>query len=381
MGVHGVTTAVLDFEAELKAAAGKTLISIQNVSKAFGEAVAVRDFCLNIEKGEIFALLGGSGCGKSTLLRMLAGFEEPTSGAILLEGEDVSGITPHRRPFNMMFQSYALFPHMTVAGNIAFGLKQESLPKREIEQRVDELLALVHMEPYRNRKPHQLSGGQRQRVALARSLAKRPQLLLLDEPMGALDKKLRSQMQLEVVDILKQVGVTCVMVTHDQEEAMTMADRIGIMNQGELVQVGTPHDIYEYPNSRYTAEFVGSVNLFEGRVEQEEPDAVLIRSPQLQQLIHVDHGITGPGHQQVAVALRPEKVLLSKVRPEKAYNWAAGTIADIAYMGGHSVYHVQLDSGMRVLAVRSNIERREVRYRLHDPVFIQWNADSGVVLE
>ncbi len=244
---------------------GKVLLKIERVSKLFDDVRAVDDVSLDINQGEIFALLGGSGSGKSTLLRMLAGFEKPSEGRIYLDGVDITDMPPHERPINMMFQSYALFPHMSVEQNIAFGLKQDKLPKDEIAARVAEMLKLVHMEEYAKRKPAQLSGGQRQRVALARSLAKRPKLLLLDEPMGALDKKLRTQMQLEVVDILEAVGVTCVMVTHDQEEAMTMAERISIMNEGWIAQTGSPMDIYESPSSRMVAEFIGSVNLFEGR--------------------------------------------------------------------------------------------------------------------
>jgi putrescine transport system ATP-binding protein len=359
----------------------EVLLSIQGVTKAFGEAIAVRDFSLSIQQGEIFALLGGSGCGKSTLLRMLAGFETVTSGTILLDDQDISGTPPHKRPINMMFQSYALFPHMSVEKNIAYGLKQDRIPAAEIKERVDELLRLVHMEDYRTRKPHQLSGGQRQRVALARSLAKRPKLLLLDEPMGALDKKLRNQMQLEVVKIIRQVEVTCVMVTHDQEEAMTMADRIGIMNHGELIQVGTPHDIYEFPNCRHTAEFIGSVNLFEGHVIEEEPDHAIIRTDHLERPIYIDHGITGPCHQKVSVAIRPEKMLFSKTRPQEEMNWTEGTITEIAYLGGYSVYHVELASGLVVQAARSNFGRREVEYRQNDRVYMSWNADSAMVLE
>ncbi|MFT6917297.1 MAG: putrescine transport system ATP-binding protein [Motiliproteus sp.] len=358
-----------------------TVLEIQKVTKAFGDAIAVREFSLSIERGEIFALLGGSGCGKSTLLRMLAGFETLTSGAILLDGLDVAGTPPHKLPFNMMFQSYALFPHMSVEKNIAYGLKQDRIPAAEIRMRVGELLRLVHMEDFRQRMPHQLSGGQRQRVALARSLAKRPQLLLLDEPMGALDKKLRNQMQLEVVDIIKQVGVTCVMVTHDQEEAMTMADRIGIMNHGELVQVGTPHDIYEFPKNRFTAEFIGSVNLFDGKVTEEESDHVIVDANFIDQPIYIDHGIPGPAGQRVSVAIRPEKMHLSKERPQIGVNWAEGMISEIAYLGGHSIYHVELSSNLVVQAVRYNAERREVQYRLHDRVYVSWSAGSAVVLE
>ena len=284
------------------------LVKIDQITKKFDDIIAVDSVSLNITKGEIFALLGGSGSGKSTLLRMLAGFEKPSEGSIYLDGQNITHLPPHLRPINMMFQSYALFPHMTVEQNVAFGLKQDRLAKDMIAQRVEEMLKLVHMENYARRKPHQLSGGQRQRVALARSLAKRPKLLLLDEPMGALDKKLRSRMQLEVVDIIEEVGVTCIMVTHDQEEAMTMAERIGIMDAGWIVQVGTPIDIYENPNSRMTAEFIGSVNMFEGEIIEEEADHVIIQSQQIQQPIYIGHGIMAPlEDRKVWVAVRPEK--------------------------------------------------------------------------
>ena len=241
------------------------LLEIRNLTKSYDGQHAVDDVSLTIYKGEIFALLGASGCGKSTLLRMLAGFEQPSAGQIMLDGVDLSQVPPYLRPINMMFQSYALFPHMTVEQNIAFGLKQDKLPKAEIASRVNEMLGLVHMQEFAKRKPHQLSGGQRQRVALARSLAKRPKLLLLDEPMGALDKKLRDRMQLEVVDILERVGVTCVMVTHDQEEAMTMAGRIAIMNRGKFVQIGEPEEIYEHPTTRYSAEFIFGIKALKCR--------------------------------------------------------------------------------------------------------------------
>ena len=264
------------------------LLEIRNLTKSFDGQHAVDDVSLTIYKGEIFALLGASGCGKSTLLRMLAGFEQPTAGQIMLDGVDLARVPPYQRPINMMFQSYALFPHMTVEQNIAFGLKQDRLPKAEITARVQEMLALVHMQEFAKRKPHQLSGGQRQRVALARSLAKRPKLLLLDEPMGALDKKLRDRMQLEVVDILERVGVTCVMVTHDQEEAMTMAGRIAIMNRGKFVQIGEPEEIYEHPTTRYSAEFIGSVNVFEGLVKERLEDGLVLRSPGLVHPLKVD---------------------------------------------------------------------------------------------
>ena len=365
--------------------AKEVLVKIDRVTKKFDEMIAVDDVSLSIHKGEIFALLGGSGCGKSTLLRMLAGFERPTEGRIFLDGQDITDLPPYERPINMMFQSYALFPHMSVEQNIAFGLKQDGLPKEEIATRVAEMLKLVQMTQYAQRKPHQLSGGQRQRVALARSLAKRPKLLLLDEPMGALDKKLRSQMQLELVEIIERVGVTCMMVTHDQEEAMTMAGRIAIMHQGWIAQVGTPMDIYETPANRLVCEFIGNVNLFEGELVQDDPDHAMIACPQLERPIYIGHGIsTRAEEKHVSYALRPEKLLLSMDKPELEhadYNWSTGKVQDIAYLGGHSVYHVALPSGMVVQAFMANSERHVKRPTWNDPVYVSWIDDSGVVLQ
>ena len=327
-GSSGMAVATSAFK---KAVTGESknkqvLVKIDRVTKKFDETVAVDDVSLSIHQGEIFALLGGSGSGKSTLLRMLAGFERPTEGRIFLDGQDITDMPPYERPINMMFQSYALFPHMTVEQNIAFGLKQDGLPKAEIEERVKEMLGLVQMTQYAKRKPHQLSGGQRQRVALARSLAKRPKLLLLDEPMGALDKKLRSQMQLELVQIIERVGVTCVMVTHDQEEAMTMAERIAIMHLGWIAQVGSPMDIYETPASRLVCEFIGNVNLFDGELIEDMGDHAVIASPGLENPIYVGHGIsTRAEDKQITYAIRPEKLLIGTELPElerPGYNWA-----------------------------------------------------------
>ena len=357
-------------------------VKIQRVSKQFDDALAVDDVTLTINRGEIFALLGGSGSGKSTLLRILAGFEKPTEGKVLLDGQNITDLPPHKRPINMMFQSYALFPHMTVEQNIAFGLKQDKLSKQEISERVAEMLKLVHMAKYAKRKPHQLSGGQRQRVALARSLAKRPKLLLLDEPMGALDKKLRSQMQLELVEIIERVGVTCIMVTHDQEEAMTMAQRIAIMDQGWIVQVGTPMDIYESPVNRHVAEFVGSVNIFEGEIIADMGDHMIIECPQLDRQIYLGHGVTTRAENMSAMyALRPEKVFVTTEQPEQEYNWAHGEVHDIAYLGGHSVYYIKLDSGKMVQAFFANSERRLPRPTWEDKVYVSWDDDGGVVLQ
>ncbi|GAA5106612.1 putrescine ABC transporter ATP-binding subunit PotG [Orbus sasakiae] len=358
------------------------LLEIKNLTKIFNDDYyAVDDINLTIYEGEIFALLGASGSGKSTLLRMLAGFEQPTAGKIILDGKDLSTVPPYKRPINMMFQSYALFPHMTVEQNIAFGLKQDNLPAAEIQQRVKEMLALVHMEQFGKRKPHQLSGGQRQRVALARSLAKRPKLLLLDEPMGALDKQLRDRMQLEVVSILEQVGATCVMVTHDQEEAMTMAGRIAIMNKGQFVQIGEPEELYEHPNSRYSAEFIGSVNIFEGILQETLEDGLVINCPMLKHNIKVDYDSPAVEGVPVMVALRPEKIRLCEEIPEDGYNFAVGEVADIAYLGDLSIYHVRLHSGQIIIAQLQNEDRyRKGMPTWGDDMYLSWDVDSCVVL-
>lgn len=358
------------------------LLEIKNLTKIFNDDYyAVDDINLTIYEGEIFALLGASGSGKSTLLRMLAGFEQPTAGKIILDGKDLSTVPPYKRPINMMFQSYALFPHMTVEQNIAFGLKQDNLPTAEIQQRVKEMLALVHMEQFGKRKPHQLSGGQRQRVALARSLAKRPKLLLLDEPMGALDKQLRDRMQLEVVSILEQVGATCVMVTHDQEEAMTMAGRIAIMNKGQFVQIGEPEELYEHPNSRYSAEFIGSVNIFEGILQETLEDGLVINCPMLKHNIKVDYDSPAVEGVPVMVALRPEKIRLCEEIPEDGYNFAVGEVADIAYLGDLSIYHVRLHSGQIIIAQLQNEDRyRKGMPTWGDDMYLSWDVDSCVVL-
>lgn len=357
------------------------LLEIRNLTKSFDGQQAVDDVSLTIYQGEIFALLGPSGCGKSTLLRLLAGFEQPTVGKIILDGMDLANVPPYLRPINMMFQSYALFPHMTVEQNIAFGLKQDKLAKAEITSRVEEMLNLVHMQEYAKRKPHQLSGGQRQRVALARSLAKRPRLLLLDEPMGALDKKLRDRMQLEVVDILERVGVTCVMVTHDQEEAMTMAGRIAIMNRGKFVQIGEPEEIYEHPTTRYSAEFIGSVNIFEGVLKVRLDDGLVLQSPGLEYPLKVAGDNAVMDGVPVYVALRPEKVQLCDTLPKTGYNCAVGEVVHIAYLGDLSIYHVRLNSGQMISSQWQNANRyRKDAPTWGDQVFLRWTVESCVVL-
>ena len=325
----------------------KPYLQIKDVVKTYGENYAVDHIDLDIDRHEIFALLGSSGSGKSTLLRMLAGMETPDQGKIILDGQDITRLPPYDRPINMMFQSYALFPHMTVEQNIAFGLKQDKMPKDQIAERVEEMLRLVQMSKYAKRKPHQLSGGQQQRIALARSLAKQPKLLLLDEPLGALDKNLRQQTQLELVNTLEKVGVTCIMVTHDQEEAMTMATRIAIMSEGQLQQVGTPREIYDFPNSRFTAEFIGETNIFEGQLVVDGVDHAEIDCPELAQNILISHSVPGPEEQTMWVSIRPEDINMHKERPVQAgeYNWTIGTVKEIAYLGSFAIYHVQLPSG------------------------------------
>jgi len=355
-------------------------VQIEQLSKRFGDFVAVRQVNLSIQAGEIFCLLGGSGCGKTTLLRMLAGFESPSEGRILIDGIDVTDMPPYERPVNMMFQSYALFPHMTVFQNVAFGLKQDGTPKAEIKSRVEEMLELVQLQGYQERKPHQLSGGQRQRVALARALVKKPKLLLLDEPLGALDKKLRERTQFELVKLQEQVGVTFVIVTHDQEEAMTLASRIGVMKQGEILQVGTPSDIYEFPASRYVADFIGSVNLTEGHLTVDEPDHVRIQCPHWGIEVYVNHGVAAPPDANVSVALRPEKLQLSAVRPEGADNVMAGVVTGVAYLGSATRYLVRIDSKTTLEVTQPNRARHDEGLEYDQPVFVSFDPSAPVVL-
>lgn len=356
-------------------------VQIRNVTKQFGTFTAIDNVSLDIFKGEVFCLLGGSGCGKSTLLRMMAGFTDVTSGQLIIDGQDQEGRPPYARETNMMFQSYALFPHMSVEKNIAYGIKRDGLSKAQIATRVTEMLSLVQMDQFAKRKPHQLSGGQRQRVALARSLVKKPKLLLLDEPLGALDKKLREETQLELIKIQESLGVTFIVVTHDQEEAMTLSSRIGIMTDGEIVQVGTPHEIYEYPQSRFVADFVGSVNFFEGRVTGDHEDHVIISSPDTKTDIFVPHGISCVEGQKVAVAVRPEKVHISKAPLGELRNTMAGIIDEVAYMGDSSVFHVMLDSSKRIRITQSNRTRSaENTLTWNDRVHIGWSDDAGVVI-
>jgi putrescine transport system ATP-binding protein len=358
----------------------QVLLNIEGLTKVYdGSVKAVDNVSLKVYKGEIFGLLGGSGCGKSTLLRMLAGFEKPTKGHILLENRDITELAPHERPINMMFQSYALFPHLTVWENIAFGLKRDHMPKDQIAERVEAMLSLAQLNKFAERKPHQLSGGQQQRVALARSLAKRPKLLLLDEPLGALDKKLRETTQLELVNIIEDVGVTCVLVTHDQEEAMTMASRIAVMSEGNFLQVGEPDEVYEMPNSRKVADFIGNVNMFEGEIIEDEPDHVIVRCHECTH--YVGHGVSGNKGMTVSVALRPEKITLSKEKPQVEYNWCEGEVIEIVYFGDHTTYHIKLDTGSVIKAQEIN-NTRDLSCGLTwgDRAYMHWNDLAMVVL-
>ena len=358
------------------------LIRFENVVKRFGDFTAIDHVSLDIYEREFFALLGPSGCGKTTLMRMLAGFEEPTEGKVTLAGQDLVGVPPYRRPVNMMFQSYALFPHMNVAENIAFGLKQDKMPKGEITARVEEMLKLVKLEQFAKRKPHQLSGGQRQRVALARSLAKRPKVLLLDEPLGALDKKLREETQFELMDLQMELGMTFLIVTHDQEEAMTVADRIAVMNNGVLVQVAPPSEIYEQPATRYVADFIGDVNLIESKVVSCAPDLCTLSSPVTEAALVVGHMVEAKAGDSAALAIRPEKLRISLDPPaDTSTNCFAGEIWDIGYLGDLSIYHVELPCGTRIKVSQPNVSRVVERpISWEDKVWVTFTPHAGVVL-
>jgi putrescine transport system ATP-binding protein len=364
----------------------KPLVSIRNLVKQFEDGyTAVDEISLDIYPKEFFSLLGGSGSGKSTLLRMLAGFEAPTHGKIFLDGIDMTKVPAYKRPVNMMFQSYALFPHMTVWQNIAFGLKQDKMKKVDIQNRTEEVLKLVEMSRFAKRKPHQLSGGQRQRIALARCLAKKPKLILLDEPLSALDKNLREQMQFELVDIQEKTGGTFVMVTHDQEEAMTMSTRIAIMNEGCLEQVGTANEIYEFPQSQFVTKFIGSSTIFEGYIESTSTGKSVIKSNQAKTEFQVNRNLDAIKGQQVWVALRPEKINISKQPPEdydedKSINCLKGKVEDIAYLGGLSTYHVRLPYGLIAKATDFNVERKSDHPTWEDTVYLTWEDHNAMVL-
>ena len=369
----------------------KTIIRFENITKRFGKVIAVDDVSLSIDEGEFFALLGPSGCGKTTLLRMLAGFETPTEGRILIDGQDISRIPPNKRPVNMVFQSYAVFPHMSVADNVGYGLLVDGVAKAERDRRVEEALALVKLEGYGARKPDQLSGGQRQRVALARALVKRPRVLLLDEPLSALDAKLREAMRSELAQLQDKVGITFIIVTHDQDEALAMASRCAVMNRGLLQQVATPSDLYEFPNSRFVADFIGQVNMFEGRLTVDEPDHAMVECPELGVPVFLDHGVTGATGSTVWVAIRPEKIeIVGKAHdagaPEledapEGTNAARAVIRHMSYLGSESVYELELQTGSRVKALRSNLTRWDQEdFTVGQAVWITWHACSPVVL-
>ena len=360
----------------------KDFIRIRGISKHFGDFAAVDNVDLDIAKGELFSILGGSGCGKTTLLRMLAGFEIPTAGTIEIDGVDVTNQPPYDRHVNMMFQSYAVFPHMTVEKNIAYGLRKEKVARPEIDRRVDEMLDLVQMRDLRSRKPDQLSGGQRQRVALARALIKRPKVLLLDEPLAALDKKLRERTQFELMNIQDELGITFVVVTHDQEEAMTLSDRIAVMDCGKFEQVGTPKEIYEFPDNRFVAEFIGTINTFKGRVAAVSDDGIKVFSTEAGVTLSALGKQLVEEGQEIEVAVRPEKIFVSKDKPEDDGDVCIeGVVDDLGYLGNRSLYRVRLESG-KIVQVSSQNRRRSVTRFLswEDRVWISWQPNSAVIL-
>lgn len=362
--------------------ASASFIRIKNVSKLFGDFVAVDDVSLDIGRNELFSILGGSGCGKTTLLRILAGFEVPTSGTIEIDGVDVTQQPAYERPVNMMFQSYAIFPHMNVEQNIAYGLRKDGIARKEIDKRVDDMLGLVQLGDFRHRQPDQLSGGQSQRVALARALIKRPKVLLLDEPLAALDKKLREQTQFELMNIQDELGITFVVVTHDQEEAMTLSTRIAVMDKGRFLQVGDPKEIYEYPNSRFVADFIGTINMFEGKVTRVGDETISVESNETGSTLRALGTHDVKIGQSVCIAVRPEKIFIGKSEPDNDDDVRIlGVIDDFGYLGNLSLYRVRLKSGRIIIVSRQNRRRSAARFvEWDDNVWVSWRPRSAVVL-
>jgi putrescine transport system ATP-binding protein len=370
-----------DGRAGTEQAAGSPYLRISGVSKTFGATIAVDDVSLDVARGEFFALLGPSGCGKTTLLRMLAGLETPDAGQVVIDGVDMTLMPPYARPVNMMFQSYALFPHMSVAQNVAFGLRQEGMAKAAITERVTAMLDLVQMGALAQRRPDQLSGGQRQRVALARALAKQPKLLLLDEPLAALDRKLREQTQFELMRIQERVGITFIIVTHDQAEAMTMATRIAVMHAGKLCQVGPPRAVYEGPNSRFVADFIGAVNLLPARVSVIAADGALTLASEAAGMLLADPVPGAAIGAAVTVALRPEKIALGLAPPETPYNRASGVVREVAYLGGLSLYRIELAGGLVLRATLPNAARVATPvFERGQQVYLSWSPSCAMVL-
>ena len=361
----------------------KPFISIQGVSKKFGDFTAVDCVDLDIHSGELFSILGGSGCGKTTLLRMMAGLEEPSAGRIHIDGVDITDLPPYKRPVNIMFQSYANFPHMTVEQNVAYGLKKENVPKAELHSRVSEILELVRMSEFQKRKPDQLSGGQKQRVALARALVKRPKVLLLDEPLAALDKKLREHTQFELMNIQDKLGITFIVVTHDQEEAMILSTRIAIMDEGRFMQIGTPREVYEYPNSRFVADFIGTINMFDGVIESIDDGTISVRSADAPVPLICTTDSSVQAGDKVTVAVRPEKIFVSQQSPDDSDDVRiAGVVQDLGYFGNLSLYRIKLETG-KIIQVSTQNRRRSIERSLEwdDAVHVSWRIQSSVLLK
>ena len=359
-------------------------IQIKGLSKQFDDFTAVDNVTLDIYKGELFTILGGSGCGKSTLLRMLAGFEVPSAGQIIIDGVDMANIPAYDRPINMMFQSYAVFPHMTVEQNIGYGLKKDKLAKAEIATRVKDMLHLVQLDELAKRKPHHLSGGQRQRVALARALIKQPKVLLLDEPLAALDKKLREQTQFELINLQYELGITFVVVTHDQEEAMTLSDRLAVMDAGRFIQTGTPTQVYESPNNRFVADFFGTINFFNATVVSADPatNTLCAKLEKTGTQLKANSDVAFAAGTEITIAVRPEKIIVSQQRPEGDHlTITKGTVEDLAYYGNRSLYRIRSQSGRIIQVSAQNYQRSETLVlEWDDEVFLSWDSSCNVVL-